>query len=119
VTLLKLYGIIGVALGTLIPNVLIVLCYTLPGVLKKYDSNKFRFLLELFMQPLMLGGMLWTAKNIIPKAVVFPENLINILIHFTLLSILYLFLSFLMLRAREKNKIINFVKSKARLIVSC
>ncbi|SFV70059.1 O-antigen flippase Wzx [hydrothermal vent metagenome] len=103
IVLVKEYGMIGAAIGTLIPNIFLALFYNIPQALK-YSSTKLRVYLLEYLLPLLTALTVTFILATLLQDIIIPDSIIKLFLNG--FSILVIFTSlYYILAFRKKPKI--------------
>ena len=97
ILLVKEYGMIGAAIGTLIPNVLLALFYNIPQALK-YSSTKSSVYMREYILPLLIAFAVTFVFATLLQGIIIPDSIVKLFLNgFSILIIfttLYYLLAF-------------------------
>ncbi len=97
IILVREYGMIGAAIGTLIPNVLLAIFYNIPQSLK-YSSTEFRVYMKTYLLPLSIAFVVTFVLATLQQEIIIPNSIIKLFISgisiLTVFTSLYYLLAF-------------------------
>jgi O-antigen/teichoic acid export membrane protein len=103
IVLVKEYGMIGAALGTLIPNIFLALFYNIPQALK-YSSTQLRVYLREYLLPILIALTVTFILATLLQDIIIPNSIVKLFLNG--FSILVIFTSFYyLLTFRKKPEI--------------
>ncbi|MBL1243810.1 MAG: hypothetical protein COA39_005360 [Sulfurimonas sp.] len=100
IILVKEYGMIGAALGTLIPNIFLALFYNIPQTLK-YSSTQIRVYLREYLLPILIALTVTFILATLLQDIIIPNSIVKLFLNG--FSILVIFTSFYYLLAFPKK----------------
>jgi len=112
VTLIRSIGILGVAIGTLVPNVLMAIFFNVPEGCKFSSISRPEFFKQAIWRTLWIGAL--TAGLMYGVSLAFvPRNVLQLLFSFAVSGTIYLLLYFFFgIYGWERQQFMGFLKRK-------
>lgn len=88
VILVKEYGMIGAAIGTLIPNVLLALFYNIPVALK-YSSTHMRTYIKEYLLPLFISFSTALYLGYLLQDFITPDSILKLMLNGSIIVLLF------------------------------
>lgn len=97
IVLVKQYGMIGAAIGTLIPNIVLALLYNIPVALK-YSSTPMKIYIKEYLVPLFISFVTALYVGYLLQNIIIPDSIVKLFANGMLIvvffSTLYALLAF-------------------------
>ena len=114
IILVKVYGVIGVAIGTLVPNLVLGIFLILPSAAKYSAQSISIYIQKIFMPVLLISSI--TFGLLVYSSEIFNEwNLLNIIITSIAVSIIYLIMAYIFYIDTHERKKINVLMKKINI----
>lgn len=107
-------AIIGVALGTLIPNLILAFSFNVPKACRFARISKWEYYRMVVFRTLMIGGLsaLFAVSLVL---ISYPQRLLTVLLYAAVTSVVYLILTYLLgLEKWEKQQLDSFIQHRLK-----